>query len=128
MKNNVIKNAVTIFLIIFIVAVVGILAVNVFTKPQQITNNSSSGSINQGEGITLADVSSHNTENDCWVIVGGKVYNATNLIPIHPGGPEKIIPLCGKDATQTFDTRNGKGPHPQTAQSALETYIIGNLQ
>ncbi len=52
--------------------------------------------------IRLSEVEKHNTPEDCWIIIGNKVYDVTDYIPIHPGGPDTIIPLCGKNATLEF--------------------------
>ena len=77
--------------------------------------------------VTVAEVAKHNSKSDCWVIISGKVYNVTSVIPNHPGGPDKIIPLCGKDATEAFTTRDGQGAHPSSAQQQLQSVFVGNL-
>jgi hypothetical protein len=51
---------------------------------------------------TLADVAKHNTENDCWVIVNGRVLDCTNFLADHPGGKKAIMIYAGKDATEEF--------------------------
>jgi cytochrome b involved in lipid metabolism len=123
-----IKNLVTISLTAFITALIIILGAGALqnqNKPAAQSSNSpgnSSGSI-----ITMSQVSQHNSASDCWTIVDGKVYDVTNLIPIHSGGAGAIIPYCGKDATTAFDMKNGRGPHSQSAQNALQTYYVGNF-
>lgn len=77
---------------------------------------------------TLADVSSHSSASDCWVIVHDKVYDITKFIA---SGQHKL-PLdgfCGKDATVDFDTRpKGPGtPHPPQASENLNTFYVGDL-
>jgi cytochrome b involved in lipid metabolism len=127
-----IKNIVTISLIVFIVLVVIILGAGVFlnqpktTTQTPVINPVISPATNSGS-ITLAQVATHNTESDCWVVVSGKVYNVTSYIPMHPGGPGQIIPLCGGDATTAFNTRNGRGPHPAKAGEVLNNYYVGDL-
>jgi cytochrome b involved in lipid metabolism len=98
---------------------------NNVTPPPSNTVPSSTTPTNS---ITAAQVALHNSYNDCWIIVSGKVYNLTNLIPIHSGGPGQIIPYCGKDGTSAFDTKNGNGSHSQRAQSILNNYYVGNLR
>lgn len=78
--------------------------------------------------LTVADVANHAQESDCWVTVNNNVYDVTSFIPNHSGGPQAIIPFCGKDATQAFDTRNGRGPHPARALEFLQSMLVGTIQ
>lgn len=124
-----IKNTVTISLIIFIIVIIGILGYSVLSNPNTSTNNTPVNLSNAGTVIAMNQVATHNTANDCWVIVKNQVYNVTSLIPQHPGGPGAITPFCGKDATIAFENRNGKGPHPQKSQEKLDTvYLVGPLE
>lgn len=72
--------------------------------------------------ITLEEVAMHNTPQDCYLEIEGKVYDVTKYINSHPGGNE-ILRGCGKDATDLFV---GK-PHSDSAVSILESYYIGDL-
>lgn len=124
------KNFITISLVVFIVVVIGILGVGVFANQNKQVNNFVTNNptpTTTDSSITTSQVALHNTSSDCWVIISGNVYNATSYIPLHPGGPDKIISLCGQDATTAFTTRGGKGPHPAKAQDVLNNYYVGNL-
>ncbi|KAG5981227.1 hypothetical protein E4U54_006667, partial [Claviceps lovelessii] len=45
----------------------------------------------------------HNTPDSCWVILYGQVYDVTDFLTSHPGGPNVILKLAGRDATQDYD-------------------------
>jgi cytochrome b involved in lipid metabolism len=71
--------------------------------------------------INRSEVSVHCHENDCWIIINGKVYNVTAFLNEHPGGPEIIQELAGKDATEDFmDTG-----HSPVAHSTLNKFYVG---
>lgn len=81
------------------------------------------------QAYTLEEVATHNTETDCWMVIEGKVYDATMFIPTHPGG-KAIIKGCGTNATTLFTERptNNKGPHPSQAIEKLKELYIGDLK
>lgn len=76
-------------------------------------------------GLTAADVAKHNTKTDCYIIVRTSVYNVSAFIDRHPGGPEKILPLCGKDATAAFTGQHGG---MQMQESTLASLKVGDLK
>ncbi|KAG9994820.1 hypothetical protein KCU78_g18246, partial [Aureobasidium melanogenum] len=55
-----------------------------------------------GSGRSLR-VSQHRTEDSCWVILYGNVYDVTKFVPEHPGGAKIILQLAGQDATEEYD-------------------------
>jgi len=77
---------------------------------------------------SFAEISQHNTEQDCWLIISGRVYDVTKFIARHPGG-KALLEGCGQDATILFLTRPmGSGTeHSNRAKSMLDDYYIGNL-
>lgn len=42
--------------------------------------------------ITLQDLNKHNTKTDCWIAVHSKVWDITDFINEHPGGPGGTSP------------------------------------
>lgn len=38
--------------------------------------------------LSVEEISKHNTPEDCWIVVDGKVYDITEFAPEHPGAPE----------------------------------------
>jgi len=36
--------------------------------------------------LSVEEISKHNTLEDCWIVVDGKVWDMTEFAPEHPGG------------------------------------------
>ena len=89
--------------------------------------SASNQSVASGNALTAEIIALHNIQSDCWLIINNKVYDVTSYIPIHPGGQQKIISSCGKDATITFQTQGGQGSHSSNAWNLLNGFYIGNL-
>ncbi|PIY96991.1 MAG: hypothetical protein COY66_01875 [Candidatus Kerfeldbacteria bacterium CG_4_10_14_0_8_um_filter_42_10] len=77
--------------------------------------------------LTEAKIAQHSTREDCWLIIENKVYDVTNYLKLHPGGQDIVLPYCGKDATQAFNTKAGQGSHSQSALEQLGALYLGNL-
>ncbi|KAJ0989463.1 hypothetical protein J5N97_007819 [Dioscorea zingiberensis] len=73
--------------------------------------------------FTLADVSNHNTAQDCWLIIDGKVYDVTKFLEDHPGGDEVLLSATGKDATDDFEDVG----HSSTARAMMDEYYVGKI-
>lgn len=53
--------------------------------------------------IDAAELLRHNAESDRrWVALYGQVYDLTDYVDEHPGGPEAITDVAGADGTETF--------------------------
>eukprot|EP01112_Ceratiomyxa_fruticulosa_P023131 TRINITY_DN8722_c0_g2_i6.p1 TRINITY_DN8722_c0_g2~~TRINITY_DN8722_c0_g2_i6.p1 ORF type:complete len:334 (+),score=60.63 TRINITY_DN8722_c0_g2_i6:370-1371(+) len=76
--------------------------------------------------ITSAEVETHSSENDAWLIIDGYVHNITQFLSEHPGGKEIVLPYLGKDATQIFSSET-EHAHSQAAYTILKKYRIGVL-
>jgi hypothetical protein len=73
-------------------------------------------------GYSLSQVAAHASQSDCWLAFGSYVYSVTNYISLHPGGRTRIINMCGKDATASF---NNVG-HSNRAKTILGGLLVGN--
>ncbi len=104
------------------------------SENQEATDNTDQPSQLDTKTVSADEVKVHNSKDDCWTIISGKVYDITEYIPNHPGGDE-ILRACGDDGTQLFTERTdddgeavGSGtPHSPTAESLLADFYIGDL-
>lgn len=75
---------------------------------------------------SLSEVAKHKTQNNCWIVISGNVYDVTKYLDFHPGGADLILMYCGKDATQAFATQGGRGSgHSNRAKQLLGNYLVG---
>ena len=58
---------------------------------------------NQDREFTIEEVSKHNKDGDCWVILWDHVYDVSKFMQDHPGGKDSILLFGGQDATEQFD-------------------------
>lgn len=74
---------------------------------------------------TWEELSTHNSKEDCWVAVDGKVYDVTSWIPKHPGGVDMITLSAGRDITNMFESY-----HPfssELATSIIKKYYVCDI-
>jgi nitrate reductase (NAD(P)H) len=71
---------------------------------------------------TMQEVEKHNTEEDCWIVIKDRVYDASEYLDMHPGGMESITINSGQDATEDF-----VAIHSSKATKMLEKFYIGQL-
>lgn len=76
---------------------------------------------------SMEEVAEHNTEDDCWKVIRGKVYDFTDYIPKHPTPPMLFTVWCGKESTEAYDTKGYGRPHSDAADAMLDEYLIGRL-
>ena len=53
--------------------------------------------------FTYEEVQRHRSEESCWVVLYGNVYDVTTFLPNHPGGSKIVLQLAGTDATEEYD-------------------------
>lgn len=68
------------------------------------------------------EIRQHNTEESCFLVANGYVYDVTEFLDIHPAGSKTILRRAGQDATVDFDF------HSKSAQGYWEPLLIGELE
>ncbi|KAM0722163.1 hypothetical protein Q7P37_001604 [Cladosporium fusiforme] len=53
--------------------------------------------------FTREEIEKHDGDSDCWIVVDGKVYDATSVLAWHPGGKAAITAHAGKAHQETSD-------------------------
>lgn len=53
--------------------------------------------------FTREEIEKHDKKDDCWIVVDGKVYDATSVLEWHPGGAAAILGHAGKVHQETSD-------------------------
>jgi len=74
---------------------------------------------------SLEDVRKHNTPDDAWVVVNGKVVDVTHFVTQHPGGAQALLKegRAGYDVTAAFK-RMG---HSKNAERLVGEMCVGTL-
>ncbi|PHH80806.1 hypothetical protein CDD80_6896 [Ophiocordyceps camponoti-rufipedis] len=69
-------------------------------------------------------VATHNTPEDTWLVIHGKVYDLTKYMIDHPGGPEIINETAGLDASENFDNAG----HSEDAFDIMKDLCVGTIK
>jgi len=70
----------------------------------------------------LKEVAEHKAQDDCWMVIHGKVYDVTKFLDDHPGGDEVLLQTAGTDATDDFDNAG----HSDNAKVQMEDFYLGD--
>ncbi|XP_013201232.2 uncharacterized protein LOC106143647 [Amyelois transitella] len=73
--------------------------------------------------ITLAEVSHHDTAQDCWVVIYDRVYDITSFLEEHPGGADVMLEYAGQDASTAFRSSG----HSRNTSRTLDRFLVGEL-
>ncbi len=100
----------------------------------QILNQNIVTNISPSLTLNMAEISKHNRQTDCWLLINGKVYDITSYFGSHPGGSGVMAATCGTDATNAYMTQDpyasstgNRSAHSSKAQSLLTEYYLGDL-
>jgi cytochrome b involved in lipid metabolism len=123
------KNSSLIIGVIVIVAVAGLVFWQIGDKapvasPQTPATETGSAQNTTGATYTMSDVATHKDASSCWTAIDGSVYDLTQWISQHPGGPEAIESICGIDGSAAFHNQHD---HAARQGNILATFKIGTL-
>jgi len=100
------------------------------SAPLESLNPNASGSTSAGttasteKTYTMAQVAQHKDATSCWAAINGGVYDLTDWINQHPGGPEAILSLCGTDGSAAFNAQHGGQRDPARELAKLKIGIL----
>ena len=97
--------------------------------PAPVMDDGSAMMEDTSDGITMEEVAMHDTPDDCWMVVDGKVVDGAKAVGFHSKLKDKFLENCGSDATDAFMTRGKEppNPHPESANDVLESIYLGEL-
>ncbi|KAH7080841.1 hypothetical protein FB567DRAFT_500929 [Paraphoma chrysanthemicola] len=75
--------------------------------------------------FTRQEIEKHDKEDDCWIVVDGKVYDATSVLQWHPGGKAAVLGHAGKVHAET--TGEFESIHDGYAYQKLKECVIGTV-
>ncbi|KAJ5350811.1 hypothetical protein N7541_008538 [Penicillium brevicompactum] len=76
------------------------------------------------KALSHSAVATHNSKDDLYLIVHGKVYDCTSFAADHPGGEDFLVELAGQDATEAFEGVS----HSDGVSAILEDLYIGDVK
>lgn len=77
--------------------------------------------------ISTTELAKHADQSSCWMAIRGSVYDLSAYLPEHPSRTDIVLPWCGKEATEAYNTKTKGRPHSSHADELLLKYRIGTL-
>lgn len=77
--------------------------------------------------ITMEELAVHDKQEDCWMVIEGKVYDFSAYLPSHPAPAVVMTPWCGKEATEGMRTKGYGRDHSPAAWAMMDEYLVGSL-
>ncbi|EST06124.1 Cytochrome b5-like heme/steroid binding domain protein [Kalmanozyma brasiliensis GHG001] len=74
--------------------------------------------------ITMDELKQHDSNDDLWLLIDGKVYNVSKFMDEHPGGDEVLMSEAGKDASEAFEDVG----HSEDARALLGPMLVGEIE
>ncbi|KAF4619571.1 hypothetical protein D9613_004895 [Agrocybe pediades] len=74
--------------------------------------------------ITLEELRANKSRDKFYILIHGKVYDATKFMDEHPGGDEVILAEGGQDATEAFEDVG----HSDEARALLPAMLVGEIE
>jgi cytochrome b involved in lipid metabolism len=74
--------------------------------------------------VTKEQVAEHSSPESTWIILHGRAYDITNFMQEHPGGPDILKTVAGRDATEEFEDTF----HSKVAREQLAQFYNGDVQ
>lgn len=74
-----------------------------------------------------AELARHASADDCWMAIGGQVYDFTAYLPQHPADDALMLAWCGKEASEAYRTKTRGRAHSPRADQLLPKYRVGVL-
>ena len=75
---------------------------------------------------TMEEIGKHDSrENGVWIVIHDLVYDVTEFLDKHPGGPAFLISVAGEDGTAEYES----AAHPQfVMDQSNNEFLIGRLK
>ena len=73
---------------------------------------------------TWDEIFKHDSPNDCWIVIHGKVYDVTEWVPRHPGG-DLICVGAGGDCTSAWESYH---PSSLIEKGIAAKFLIGEVR
>ncbi|KAJ7046108.1 cytochrome b5-like heme/steroid binding domain-containing protein, partial [Mycena alexandri] len=74
--------------------------------------------------VTHAELKANSTKEKVWLLLHGKVYDATAFADEHPGGDDAIFAVAGRDSTEEFEDAG----HSKDARELLDEMLVGTIE
>ncbi|KAK3984522.1 nitrate reductase [NADH] [Cladorrhinum sp. PSN332] len=99
-----------------------------YMKPSEEVKKSEANQVAEGapeKEFTREEIEKHDKEDDCWLVVDNKVYDATSVLKWHPGGKPPILAHAGRCHQETTD--HFVAIHDDFAWKKLNECILGRV-